>query len=151
MVSLVSPFVKCLDHFLPRYPPRSLPLHLHLCSFVASLERPLLVILCILVPIPFPTSQALPCNSVVLTSLFCFFLRFIYLFILFFWLCWVFVAARRLSLVATSRSYSSLWCVGFSLLWLLLLQSTGSRRAGFSSCGSWAQSLCLMGSRVQAQ
>ena len=27
---------------------------------------------------------------------------------------------------------------GFSLQWRLLLQSTGSRRAGFSSCGSWA-------------
>ena len=29
-------------------------------------------------------------------------------------------------------------CAVFSLLWLLLLQSTGSRHAGFSSCGSWA-------------
>ena len=28
---------------------------------------------------------------------------------------------------------------GLSLSWLLLLQSTGSRRAGFSSCGMWAQ------------
>ena len=28
---------------------------------------------------------------------------------------------------------------GFSLQWLLLLWSTGSRRAGFSSCGVWAQ------------
>ena len=27
---------------------------------------------------------------------------------------------------------------GFSLRWLLLLQSTGSRHTGFSSCGSWA-------------
>ena len=27
---------------------------------------------------------------------------------------------------------------GFSLRWLLLLQSTGFRRAGFSSCGAWA-------------
>ena len=31
--------------------------------------------------------------------------------------------------------YSSLWCTGFSLQWLLLLRSTGSRQAGFSSCG----------------
>ena len=29
-------------------------------------------------------------------------------------------------------------CTGFSLSWLLLLQSTGSRRTGFSSCGSRA-------------
>ena len=35
------------------------------------------------------------------------------------------------------RGYSSLGCAGFSLRWLLLLQSTGSRRAGFSSRGSW--------------
>ena len=33
---------------------------------------------------------------------------------------------------------SSLQCTGFSLQWLLLLQSTGSRHAGFSSCGTWA-------------
>ena len=46
-------------------------------------------------------------------------------------------------LVAASRGYSSLWCTGFSLQWLLLLQSTGSRRAGFSSCGSWALELRL--------
>ena len=36
-------------------------------------------------------------------------------------------------------SYSSLRCVGFSLWWLLLLRSMGSRHAGFSSCGSRAQ------------
>ena len=34
---------------------------------------------------------------------------------------------------------SSLRCVGFSSRWLLLLQSTGSRLAGFSSCASRAQ------------
>ena len=55
-----------------------------------------------------------------------------------FWLRWVFVAARGLSLVVASGDYSSLWCVGFSLRWLLLLRSTGSRRAGFSSCGAQA-------------
>ena len=58
-----------------------------------------------------------------------------YLFI-YFWLHWVFVAVCRLSLVAASRGYSSLWCTGFSLWWLLLLQSMGSRFVGFSSCGS---------------
>ena len=31
------------------------------------------------------------------------------------------------SLVAVSRGYSSLWCTGFSLQWLLLLRSMGSR------------------------
>ena len=60
-----------------------------------------------------------------------------YLFI-YFWLRWVFVAVRRFSLVAVSGGYSSLRCTGFSLRWLLLLRSTGARRAGFSSCGTWA-------------
>ena len=51
-----------------------------------------------------------------------FFILFIY-----FWLCWVFIAVRRLSLVVESRGYSllrcagfSLWCAGFSSQWLLL-------------------------------
>ena len=56
---------------------------------------------------------------------------FIYL-----WLPWVFVAARGL---AASGGYSSLRCAGFSLWWLLLLRSTGSRCTGFSSCGMQAQ------------
>ena len=34
-----------------------------------------------------------------------------------------------------------LWCAGFSLQWLLLWQSSGSRCMGFSSCGPWAQLL----------
>ena len=42
------------------------------------------------------------------------------------------------ALVAASGGYSSMRCTGFSLWWLLLLWSTGSRHAGFSSCGSWA-------------
>ena len=44
-----------------------------------------------------------------------------------------------------SGGYSSLRCTGFSLWWLLLLRSTGSRRAGFSSCGSRAQQLWRTG------
>ena len=71
---------------------------------------------------------------------------FIYLFIfnkfilfIYFWLCWVFVAVHGLSLVAVSGGYSLLRCVGFSLQWLLLLQSMGSRHTGFSSCGTRAQ------------
>ena len=38
-----------------------------------------------------------------------------------------------LSLAAASRGYSSLGWVGFSLQWLLLLWSTGSRHVGFST------------------
>ena len=44
-----------------------------------------------------------------------------YFFIFIFWLRWVFVAVRGLSLVVASRGYSLLRCVGFSLWWLLLL------------------------------
>ena len=47
-----------------------------------------------------------------------------------FWLCWVFVSARGLSLVAASGGHSSSRCAGLSLSRPLLLRSTGSRRAG---------------------
>ena len=40
---------------------------------------------------------------------------------------------------------SSLRCAGFSLQWLLLLWSTGSRHAGFSSCGMWASVVVALG------
>ena len=52
-------------------------------------------------------------------------LKFIY-----FWLCWVFVSVRGLSLVVASGGHSSSRCAGFSLSQPLLLRSTGSRRAG---------------------
>ena len=67
------------------------------------------------------------------TRILCLIYKFIFLFIYLFRLHWVFVPARRLSLVAASRDYFSLWCADVSLRWLLLLRSTGSRRAGFSS------------------
>ena len=46
----------------------------------------------------------------------------------FFWLRWVFVAVRGLSLVVASGGYSSLWSTGS--------RCTGSRCTGFSSCRS---------------
>ena len=52
-----------------------------------------------------------------------------YLFI-YFWLCWVFVSVRGLSLVAASGGHSSSRCAGLSLSRPLLLRSTGSRRSG---------------------
>ena len=79
------------------------------------------------------------CVVVCISTSFLFFFSFIYL-----WLHWVFIAARGLSLVAASGGYSSLSCAGFSLRWLLLVQSTGSSRTGFSSCCSWALLLCGM-------
>ena len=57
----------------------------------------------------------------------------------FFWLRWVFIAALGLSLVAARGGCSLLQCAGFSLQWLLLLRSMGSRRTGFSSCSTQAQ------------
>ena len=85
-----------------------------------------------------------------LHSNFFFFFNFIYL-----WLHWVFVAARGLSLVAASGGYSSLWCTGFLLRWLLVaehglqarrlqqLQHASSAVAvrGLGSCGARAQLL----------
>ena len=70
-------------------------------------------------------------------QLFCFnkFIYFIYLFLAALGLC---CCAQAFSLVVASRGYSSLWCMGFPLRWLLLLWSMGSRPAGFSSCGSRA-------------
>ena len=60
--------------------------------------------------------------------LFFFFFNF-YLFI-YFWLCWVFVSVQGLSLLVASGDHSSSQCAGLSPPRPLLLQSTGSSRAG---------------------
>ena len=49
---------------------------------------------------------------------------------IYFWLCWVFVSVRGLSLVVASGIHSSSRCMGLSLSWSLLLRSTGSRHTG---------------------
>ena len=66
-----------------------------------------------------------------------FFNKFIY-FILFFWLRWVFVAAR--GLFSGCGEQGLLFVVVCRLLIVMapLAGSTGSRRVGFRSCGSWA-------------
>ena len=46
---------------------------------------------------------------------------------------WVFVATHRRSLVTANRSHSSLWCVHFSLQWLLFFAEHR-----LSSCGTRA-------------
>ena len=56
--------------------------------------------------------------------------------ILVFWLYWAFTAACGLSLVETSRGYSSLRCAGFSLRRTLLWGIIGSMHTGFSICGA---------------
>ena len=72
------------------------------------------------------------CKMSQLLSDYTFFFFYINLFILFIYFClrWVFVAVRGFSLVVVSGGYSSLQCMGFSLRWLLLLWSTGSRHVG---------------------
>ena len=64
------------------------------------------------------------------------FFFFKYLFI-YLWLCWVFVSVLGLSLVVASGGHSSSQCAGLSLLWPLLLRSTGSRRAGSVIVAHW--------------
>ena len=72
------------------------------------------------------------CGSLVYFFGFLKFILFIYLFLAALGLrC----CARAFSIVP-SGVYSSLRCTGYSLRWLLLLQSMGSRCTGFSSCGS---------------
>ena len=92
-------------------------------------------------------------SSLIFFFLIEFWTLFIYLFIYLFLLRWVFVAAcrlslaaHRLSLAAASGDYSSLRCSGFSLRWLLLLWSMGSRCTGFSSV---ARGLSSCGARAQ--
>ena len=63
----------------------------------------------------------------------------------YFWLYWVFVAARRLSLVVAGGGFSVSCCVGFSLWWPLLLRSTGSRARRLSRCNAWALERMLSG------
>ena len=62
-------------------------------------------------------SSANLCDCVNSSSFFLKFILFIY-----FWLSWVFVAVRGLSLVVVSGGYSWLQCAGFSLQWLLVAE-----------------------------
>ena len=62
-----------------------------------------------------------------------------YLLFINFWLCWVFVGAHLLSLVAVSRGYSLAGSVQASLWRPLQLQGTGCTAGGLSSCGTWAK------------
>ena len=64
------------------------------------------------------------------TQWFLFFVNLFIYFIIYFWLCWVFVSVRGLSLVVASGGHSSSRYVGLLLSRPLLLRSTGSRRAG---------------------
>ena len=81
-----------------------------------------------------------PGNQTILLSSICYccclgFFFEICLFI--FWLWWVFVAARGLSLMESS-SYCSSWCVDFSSQWLLLLWGSLQAHRLQQSCALWA-------------
>ena len=62
-------------------------------------------------------------------------------------MCWVFVAVQGLPLVETSGGYSLLWCVGFSLQWLILLCSMGFMTFGLQQ--RWANGLGRCDTRTQ--
>ena len=82
----------------------------------------------------------------------CFQRLFVFLFVLFIFGCFgSSLLGAGFSLVVASSGYSLLWCTGFSLQRLLLSRSTGSRRVGFSSCGSRAieRRLSSCGARAQ--
>ena len=71
--------------------------------------------------------------------------------ILYFWLCWVFVASCGISVVAESGSCSSCamlasHCSGFSCC-----RAQAMEHSGLSSYGEWNEQLWLSGSRVWAQ
>ena len=84
---------------------------------------------------PSPMRPLLKASSFLIFFLICHDLFFKNLFTYFyFWLHWVFVPAHGVA----SGGYSLLQCACFLLQWLFLLWSTGSRRAGFSSCSSRA-------------
>ena len=78
-------------------------------------------------------AEIICCNlnfvNFLLLTLYIFILLEFYLFI-YFWLCWVFVSVRGLSLVVASGGRSSSRCAGLSLSRPLLLRSTSSRRTG---------------------
>ena len=55
---------------------------------------------------------------------------YLFIYLIYLWLCWVFVSVQGLSLVAASGGHSSSRCAGLSLSRPLSLRSTGCRRTG---------------------
>ena len=109
-VSLGLKWVSCRQHIYA----------LCFCIYSASL--------CLLVGAFNPFTFKVIINMYVPITIFFFFNLFIYF--IYFWLCWVFVSVRGLSLLAASGGHSSSQCAGLSLLRPLLLRGTGSRRTG---------------------
>ena len=88
---------------------------------------------------PPPPTAPHPRSLLFFYSYFLFFkhVNFFISLLLYLWLCWVFVSVRGLSLVAASGGHSSSRCAGLPLSRPLLLQSTGSRRAGSVVVAHW--------------
>ena len=59
----------------------------------------------------------------------------LYILFIYFWLCWVFVAAQGLCLVAASGGYSP---AAACRLLILVASPVAEQSLGFSGCGSWA-------------
>ena len=83
----------------------------------------------------FQAASTMPSFFLSFFGVFFFFNVFVCLFVfinlfIYFWLCWVFVSVRGLSLLVASGGHSSSRCAGLSLSRPLLLRSTGSRRTG---------------------
>ena len=74
----------------------------------------------------FKGGKLIPC----FISFFFFNGNYLFIYLFYFWLCWVFVSVRGLSLVVASWGHSSSQCTGLSLSRPLLLRGTGFRRAG---------------------
>ena len=68
----------------------------------------------------------------------------IFFFLIYLWLCWVFVSVQGLSLVVASGGHSSSWCAGLSPLRASLVAEHRLQTRRLSSCGSRAQLLCGM-------
>ena len=60
-------------------------------------------------------------------------------YLFYFWLRWVFVAARGLFSGCGEQGLLFVAVRGLLIVVASLVGSTGSRRTGFSSCGMWAQ------------
>ena len=69
---------------------------------------------------------------------------------IYFWLRWVFVAARGFSLVVVRKGHFLLQCTGFSFCWLFLLQNTGFSMRGFSTCSLYDPEHGLNSCDIQA-
>ena len=69
------------------------------------------------------------------------FILFYFFYLIFFFVCiWSSLLHTGFSLVAASGGYSSLWCTGFSLCWLLLLgaQALAAQASVVVACGLYS-------------